>query len=163
MLGYLVLKGELEFVPTFATTLAGVLSGITCSYILGRSGGMFVIRKYGSFLHVTEARLLLVHQWFDRTGKWSLTIGYFLPGLRHALAIIAGASGLKLSSFMLYAYSGAVIWTTVFITTGYIIGKAWRQWSETMHGFLLMAFVAIMLMSAGYLIYRRWFDIERRR
>jgi membrane protein DedA with SNARE-associated domain len=161
LLGYLVLKGDLQFFPTFVIALAGVLCGITVSYVLGRTGGIFVVRKYGTLLHVTDARLLLVRQWFDRIGKWSLMIGYFLPGVRHAIAIIAGASGLRLSSFMIFAYSGAIIWTAVFITTGYVIGKAWRQWSETMHGFLLMAVVTIIFIGAGYFIYRIWFNLKR--
>jgi membrane protein DedA with SNARE-associated domain len=160
LLGYLVLKGDLQFVLTFMTALAGVFCGITISYFLGRTGGTFMVKRYGVLLHVTDAHLLLVRQWFDRIGKWSLMIGYFFPGLRHVIAIVAGASGLRLSSFMIFAYSGAFIWAAVFITSGYVIGKEWHQWSKTMHGLLLMAVMTVILMGAGYVIYRKWLNLK---
>lgn len=156
LLGYLVLKGDLQFVPTFITALAGVFCGITVSYFLGRTGGIFVVKKYGVLLHVTDARLLLVRQWFERIGKWSLMIGFFLPGFRHVIAIVAGASGLRLLSFMIFAYSGAFIWAAVFITSGYIIGREWHQWSKTMHGFLLTAAITIAILVASHVLFRRW-------
>jgi membrane protein DedA with SNARE-associated domain len=156
LVGYLVLKGDLLFAPAFLTCFAGTLCGITVSFILGRTGGIFVLKKYGYLFHLTGDRLILVGQWFNRIGKWSLMIGYFLPGFRHVIAIVAGASGLRLPAFMIFAYSGALIWSAVFIMAGYIIGRQWQQGSKAMHDLLLIVTVTIVVIFAGQILYRRW-------
>lgn len=161
IVGYLVLKGDLRFVPAFMTALGGVFCGITVSYLLGRKGAIFVVKRYGVLLHVNDARLLFVRQWFENIGKWSLMIGYFLPGFRHVIAMVAGTSGVRWSSFMIFAYSGAFIWTSVFITIGYVIGKEWHNWSKTMHELLLMVVMTIILVGAGYFVYRKWLNLQR--
>lgn len=155
LLGYLVLKGDLQMAPTFMTALTGAICGITVSYAIGRTGGMALVRKHGALLHLSDARLAIIRQWFDRIGKWSLIIGYFIPGVRHVIAIAAGTSGLRLSTFMLFAYAGAFLWSTVFITTGYIIGKEWRRLPEAMHGAILWAVLIIAVTGAGYALYRK--------
>jgi membrane protein DedA with SNARE-associated domain len=156
LLGYLILKGDLRFAPALMTALAGAICGISVSYTIGRTGGMALVKKHGIFLHVNDARLALVRQWFDRIGKWSLMLGYFIPGVRHIIAITAGISGLRLPTFMLFAYTGALIWSVVFITAGYIIGKEWRRFSEAMHGFILWTVLIIAIIIAGYVAYRNW-------
>jgi membrane protein DedA with SNARE-associated domain len=163
LLGYLVLKGDLRFAPAFMTVLAGTICGITFSYTIGRTGGIALVKKHGVLLHVNDARLALVRQWFDRIGKWSLMLGYFIPGVRHMIAIVAGISGFRLSTFMRFAYTGALIWSAVFITAGYIIGKEWRRFSEAIHGFMLWAVLIVVVISAGYMFYRKSLNKNRRR
>src|ERR1035441_6007682 len=43
------------------------------------------------------------HAWFRRAGHWSLTIGYFIPGVRHFTAYAAGMSDLEAPTFAAYA------------------------------------------------------------
>ena len=125
--GYLVSAGRFRFIPTFCVAALGSLTGITCSYWIGRAGGYRLIQKYGPQIHLTDARLLAVNRWFDRIGKWTLTVGYFIPGVRHFTALIAGASRLRYPVFAAFAYSGGVIWTLTFISLGYSLGRTWSQ------------------------------------
>ena len=162
LVGYLILKNDLRFAPAFVTALAGSVCGITISYFIGRTGGTFLVKKYGAMLHVTDARLAYVRQWFNRFGKWSLMIGYFIPGVRHMIAFTAGTAGFPRSTFMTFAYTGAFIWSAVFITAGYTIGREWRQWSETMHRFLILATIVIAVMVALCLIYHKWCNRKQR-
>lgn len=123
--GYLISAGRFQFIPTFLTALAGSLTGITSSYWIGRAGGYRLIRRYGPRFHLTEERLLAVNRWFDRIGKWTLTVGYFIPGVRHFTALVAGASKLRYPLFGLFAYTGGLIWSLTFITLGYYLGESW--------------------------------------
>jgi membrane protein DedA with SNARE-associated domain len=61
-----------------------------------------------------------------------LTIGYFVPGVRHVIAIVAGSSGLEYRTFALFAYAGALFWTGIFITAGYYLGEQWQEFPQTM-------------------------------
>ena len=124
--GFLVYKGKFELAPMLLAGFLGSACGITVSYLLGRSAGLFVVRKFGRFLRVDEAKLEKVRHWFERLGKWVLVIGYFIPGVRHFTALVAGASRLPYREFALFAYAGALLWSTLFISLGYIVGRQWR-------------------------------------
>ena len=93
--GYLVFKRTLLFLPTFGAAFCGSACGITVSYALGRIFDTYVLVKYGSYIHVTPATLARVHSWFERRGRWTLLIGYFIPGVRHLTGYVAGASELS--------------------------------------------------------------------
>jgi len=128
--GYLVFKGQFHFFPTIASACAGSLCGITISYIIGRTGGLYLIHKYGPRFHLTKARLDHAHRWFERVGRWGLFFGYFMPGIRHFTAILAGASGLETPVFALFAYSGGIVWVLTFVSLGYFLGDQWSRMSE---------------------------------
>src|SRR5205085_9935525 len=125
--GYLVFKQTLRFIPTFAAAFCGSACGITVSYMLGRIFDTYVLVKYGSFVHITAERLARVHSWFERRGRWTLLVGYFIPGVRHLTGYVAGASELSFSNFALFAYTGAFCWAAVFITLGYFLGEEWNR------------------------------------
>ena len=127
LFGYLVSTGRFHFVPTYVVAGLGSLSGITLSYWVGRSGGYRLINKYGPRFHLTEERLERVHRWFDRIGKWALTVGYFIPGVRHFTALVAGASKLQYPLFAAFAYTGGLIWSLSFVSLGYYLGGTWSQ------------------------------------
>jgi membrane protein DedA with SNARE-associated domain len=125
--GYLIFKGHLHFPTTLAAAFAGSVCGITGSYVIGRTGGLFVIHKYGRYVHITPERLDYVHAWFERVGRFGLFFGYFIPGIRHFTAIIAGTSALEFPVFAVFAYSGALVWVSTFLTLGYFLGEEWRR------------------------------------
>jgi membrane protein DedA with SNARE-associated domain len=152
--GYLISKGTLKAAPTLLTALAGSATGITLSYIIGRTLGLGVVHKYGKYIHVTEERLDYVHKWFDRIGHWALMGGYFVAGVRHLTAITAGTSKLSYRSFALFAYSGALLWASLFLTLGYFFGEKWQMIAETMHEYLLWISIAVLLAVAVYLLIR---------
>lgn len=135
--GYLVYRGDLNLLPTIVVAWLGTTCGITSSFILGRTLGLHAIKKYGRYVHITEERLNRVHNWFERVGKWTLTFGYFVPGVRHLTALVAGSSKLEWPLFCLFAYTGGLVWSSLFITLGYFLGEGWEQITEEIHTILL--------------------------
>lgn len=154
--GYLIYKGHLRFVPALATAFAGSACGITVSYLIGRSGGLFLVHRYGSYARITPGHIQKAHQWFERAGRWGLFFGYFVPGVRHFTALVAGASELDVVSFMLFAYSGAIVWVSTFICLGYFLGERWREISERVHrDVAITAAILAVLLLIAYLLWRR--------
>jgi membrane protein DedA with SNARE-associated domain len=143
--GYLISKGTMHIVFTWLTAFAGSCSGITVSYWIGRSAGHGFVHRYGRYVHFTEDRLLKVQSWFDRIGHWLLTIGYFIPGVRHFTAIVAGMSGLPYRSLALYAYPGALLWVSTFLTVGYVLGERWKQVFDAIHNEIVVAALVIVV------------------
>jgi len=137
--GYLIYKGRLLPLPAFASGLAGSMCGITLSYILGLKFGREVIFRYGKYVRITPKHVEDVTRWFFRFGLWLLSVGYFIPGVRHYTALVAGMSGLNVRRFAAYAYPGAAVWVATFLTLGYSFGDGWEHTSEQVHRYSLIA------------------------
>lgn len=121
--GILMRKGSLHIGPTLLAAYLGSMCGITISYLLGRTAGHYLIVRYGSKIGITHEKLDKVHQWFERFGKWTLSFGYFIPGIRHFTGFASGMTELDFRQFALFAYSGAVLWVTTFLSIGYFFGN----------------------------------------
>jgi membrane protein DedA with SNARE-associated domain len=152
--GYLIFKHTLLFLPTFAAAFLGSACGITVSYTLGRIFDTYVLVKYGRFFHMTPQRLERVHKWFARRGRWTLLIGYFIPGVRHLTGYVAGVSELSFGNFALFAYTGAFCWAAVFITIGYILGEQWNRVLQSLHETKLLAISVAVAAILAYVAYR---------
>src|SRR4030042_4325094 len=76
--GYLLHRGDLSFMPAVAAALLGSITGISISYVLGRTGALRIIKKYSRFFRITPEKLDALHEWFNRNGKWTLIIGYYM-------------------------------------------------------------------------------------
>jgi membrane protein DedA with SNARE-associated domain len=124
--GYLIFRGRLHTVPAFVSAFAGAVCGITLSYGLGRGFGIFLVPRWGRFLRLSPERLERVQDWFRRSGRWVLVFGYYVPGVRHLTAYVAGASGLPFPAFAVFAYAGGFVWSLTFISFGYFLGEGWH-------------------------------------
>jgi membrane protein DedA with SNARE-associated domain len=159
--GYLIFSGRLHPASTFLCALAGSVCGISVSYWLGRTWGHQVLIRYGKWIHLTEDRVHRVHDWFERMGRWTLLIGYFIPGVRHFTAVIAGSSELEYPVFAAFAYAGALIWVSTFLALGYYLGDAWERAWETIHRHMhLAAYSALALALAAAAVH--WYLRKRR-
>jgi len=118
--GALAREGHLPIGWTLIAAIAGALSGITLSYVVGRTIGTATLHRV---VHVSDASFGLAQRWFHR---WLLMFGYYIPGVRHCTALAAGSAPLQYREFALFAYTGAVIWCLSFLTFGYLTGPRWR-------------------------------------
>ena len=156
--GFLVFQGHLRLVPTFASALGGSASGITCSYIIGRTvGWKFLHSRLGRLLHIRDWQIARVHDWFNRMGHWALIVGYFVPGVRHFTAIVAGTSKLEYPGFAAFAYAGALMWVSTFLFIGYHFGARWEEMLGVIEHHLKQAMVVagVVIVAYGVYVYAR--------
>jgi len=153
--GYLIFSHHLKLAPAYLTVLFGTMCGITLSYTLGRTFGLALIHRFGKYIHLTEERLAKGHAFFERAGHWSLTFGYFVPGVRHLTAYAAGVSYLEPHIFGTFAYAGALVWSAAFVSLGYFLGDRWQAVSVDIHHHLVIASLVLAGLIAIYLVWRR--------
>src|SRR6476660_7572049 len=149
--GYLIFKHTLLFLPTFASAFLGSACGITASYLLGRVLDTYILMKYGRIFHLTPDRLSRVHSWFEQRGRWTLLVGYFIPGVRHLTGYVAGASELSFPNFALFAYTGAFCWAAIFISVGYFLGEGFNRTSASLHEAQAIVIGIVIVAVIGYL------------
>jgi len=155
--GYLVFTGHLSPVPAFLSACAGSASGITISYMLGRTFGLKLIHRYGKYVRITEDHIVKAHAWFARVGHWGLTFGYFIPGVRHLTAYAAGMSEVEPHQFALFAYSGSILWTASFISLGYFLGERWHAVQKNVERYMVGVAVVLLILAIAWLVWRKWF------
>ena len=158
MAGVFMHQGKLAIETTVIAALFGSLTGITVSYILGKTAGCFLVRKYGSWVGLTPKRWQKAHMWFERFGKWSLFIGYFVPGVRHFTGVFAGISFLSYRHFATYAYTGACLWVGSFLSVGYFFGRHWVRLYAQIEAYadrLLPILMLLVLVIAFVFFYRK--------
>jgi membrane protein DedA with SNARE-associated domain len=154
--GYLIWSGRFQPLETFSAALAGSVCGITISYMLGRWLGHAAIVRYGPRVGLTRERWLMVESWFTRIGCWTLTIGYYIAGVRHFTAVVAGAAELNYVSFAGHAYLGGLLWVSTFLGLGYVLGESWKVALEYAHaGSLVLLALLIVAAGAGWWWWRR--------
>jgi LPXTG-motif cell wall-anchored protein len=125
------------------------------SNTLGRLTGYFLIERYGPKLHIKMKRVARIHAWFLRFGRFTLTFGYYVPGVRHLTAYVAGASELEFAPFALFAYSGAAIWSTTFVLLGYFFGDQWSRVTEDAQKYITVAVAGLAVLAGAFLLLRK--------
>jgi membrane protein DedA with SNARE-associated domain len=154
--GIAVHRGEFAMEKTIAVAFAGSLCGITLSYLLGRTGAIYVLEKYAPLNRWVGRHIPQVEEWFQRYGKWTLFFGYFIAGVRHFTALAAGMSKVKLRTFAAYAYPGGLVWVVCFIYIGYYLGAEWESLAKRFNrGALIAAAVVVGIAVAGWLLRRK--------
>ena len=121
-LGTLVPSGALAMWPLIGFTAAGALAGDGVSYLFGRhykqrAMGMWPLRTRPGLLAVGGA-------FFARHGSKAVLISRFLPGVRAAIPMVAGVSGMSAVRFYLVDICAAALFAVAHIWFGMAIGAS---------------------------------------
>jgi membrane protein DedA with SNARE-associated domain len=123
--------GSLRLTWVIAVAIVGATLGDNLGFLIGRRGGRILVERYGRFLGLSGDRLSHFDRFFDRHGAKTVFVARFITGLRVLGALLAGASRLSWSRFLVFNALGAVVWATVFGVLGYALGYSWHtleQW-----------------------------------
>jgi membrane protein DedA with SNARE-associated domain len=153
--GAAVHAGRMHMIPAVAAGFGGSLCGITVSYILGRTGAVYVLERFGPFQRHVGKHMPSVHAWFERYGKWALFFGYFIAGARHFTALAAGMSKLPAGEFALFAYPGGFIWVVAFVSVGYFVGEQWETIAPLLSRDILIVVLVVVVIGVVVWLFRR--------
>ena len=124
--GALASFGRLSLVWVIATAVAGAILGDNIGFYIGRHGGRALLERHGRRLGLTRERLAQFDAFFTRHGGKTVFIARFVTGLRVFGALLAGASELPWSTFLVYNASGAVVWSVAIAAAGYSLAYSWE-------------------------------------
>ncbi|MEV0979822.1 VTT domain-containing protein [Streptomyces sp. NPDC049915] len=109
--GLLITSHQLNF------PLWGAIALICAAAILGDQAGYMFGKKVGpSLFNRPDSRLFKqenvtkAHEFFEKYGPKSLVLARFVPIVRTFTPIIAGVSGMRYRSFLLFNVIGGVLW-----------------------------------------------------
>nr|WP_232789798.1 VTT domain-containing protein [Streptomyces jeddahensis] len=109
--GLLITSEQLDF------PLWGAIALICVAAILGDQAGYMFGKKVGPALFsrpdsrfFKQENVVKAHEFFEKYGPKSLVLARFVPIVRTFTPIIAGVSGMRYRSFLLYNVLGGVLW-----------------------------------------------------
>jgi len=156
--GFMSFSGQLNPALAILSSATGSMTGITIAYFLGRFFEAKVLAHLKK--HAGSERLEKVLSWYNKHGGKLLTVGYFIPGVRHLSGYIAGLSRFSYRNFAFFSYLGAIAWTSLFIILGRTLGSRWETILPIIHRYsILLGVISSVLFLAFYLLYKqheRW-------
>ncbi|MGW3123441.1 DedA family protein [Streptomyces sp. NPDC001107] len=122
--GLLITTNQLNF-PLWAAIalicVAAVL-GDQAGYMFGKKVGPSLFNRPDSRLFKQE-NVVKAHEFFEKYGPKSLVLARFVPVVRTFTPIIAGVSGMKYRSFVVFNVIGGVLWGAGVTLLGSWLGK----------------------------------------
>ena len=150
--GVLIFQGHLNWIISILMAWAGSSLGMSGAYWIGYKLGTPFFEKYGHRFHLGITRIEKTSKWFSKYGNKLLVIAYFIPVIRHITGYFAGITRLTFRTYMLYAYSGAFLWVTIFISLGKILGPQWEQFHHSIKKYFIIAkIIAIIIVIVIYM------------
>ena len=148
-----------------AATLGSLVGAIVLYYI----GKIFnkerlkriIGGKIGKVLRLKASDIEKADKWFDTKGNKTVFFCRFIPIVRSLISIPAGMSEMPMQRFLIYTILGSLIWNTVLIVVGSIVGDKW----ETIVGYLdnfsnvILIILVILFVVAMYY----WFVIRKKK
>lgn len=148
-----------------AATLGSLLGAIVLYYI----GKIFnkerlkriVNGKIGKVLRLKASDIEKADKWFDTKGNKTVFFCRFIPIVRSLISIPAGMSEMPMKKFLLYTISGSLIWNTVLIIVGSVVGDKWETivgYLDNFSNIILIILVIIFVVAMYY-----WFVIRKKK
>jgi len=150
---YLAARGEMDLWLVILSGIGGSVAGAWFNYFLalklGRPALVKFLRKYGSYLFLSEATLFKVEEFFGRHGHISTFVGRLIPGVRQYISLPAGLGRMNGLFFTIFTALGAGIWVTFLALCGYFLGRNEALLKQALHqgtfGVLLLAGLCVFL------------------
>ncbi|WP_274366197.1 DedA family protein [Paenibacillus thermotolerans] len=121
--GAVTSSGLLLPLPAFAMTYLGVCSGLTFGFAIGRIFGLpllMKLKKMRGFEQGLERTERLIHKY----GSYALVFGYFIPFVRHIMPYVVSSNRMSYIRFAPFAYTGGLLWTSVYFLAGRAVTAA---------------------------------------
>src|SRR6266478_8068007 len=145
--GYFASTGKFHLGLVMLIAATGAVFGDNIGFAIGHHYGRNVLLRVGRFFFLTPKRLAHMENYFERHGNKTILVARFITGLRVFAALLAGASRkMPWRVFALYNMAGAVLWSVVITTLGYLFGASLPllvKWVGRSGTILLIAAVVI--------------------
>jgi membrane protein DedA with SNARE-associated domain len=144
---------RLSIAWVIAAAAAGAIVGDNIGYLIGRSGGYRLLRRYGRYIRLDEDRLRLGQYLFDKHGSKVVFFGRFISVLRIFAAFLAGVNRMHWRRFLIFNAAGGIIWSTIYGVAAYLLGQQLLQLSGRVD--LILAIVGVAVIITAIVVLRR--------
>ena len=140
--------GHLSLLLVAVVAMPAAVLGDNRGYVIGRLAGTTLVTRYGKYVGLTERRYESAEKFFQRQGPKIVIIARFIEGLRQANGIIAGTTGMRWRSFLIFNAIGAALWVSTWVLIGDLAGQHLDVIYRQVQRYSLVAVVVAVLVIA---------------
>ena len=122
--GYFCSQDGLSLPLVMLVAATGAVIGDNIGFAIGHHYGRGFLLRFGRYVFLTPKRLEYLENYFRSHGNKTIIVARFITGLRVFAALLAGASMMRWRTFLLYNFLGAILWSVVITSLGYIFGES---------------------------------------
>jgi len=153
--GFAAGQGRMSLFGAIVWTTLGSVLGAMALYYVGVVLGRDRVRAIAARLPLVKlADVDRTEAWFVRHGSKAVFFGRMIPLFRSLISIPAGLERMPVGRFLMYTTLGSLIWNTVFVLAGYLLGENWRA-VEPYVGTFQNLVIAGCVLAAGYFVAAR--------
>ncbi|MEU7997578.1 DedA family protein [Micromonospora sp. NPDC049060] len=155
MAGFTAAQGRMNLFAAILWSTIGSVVGAVVLYHVGAALGRDRVRAIAARLPLVKVSDIdRTEAWFARHGAKTVFLGRMIPIFRSLISIPAGVERMPLATFLLYTTLGSLIWNTLFVMAGYLLGENWHSVEAYAGTFQKVVIVACAL-AAGYFVVSR--------
>lgn len=130
--GFMTTYTKLNIIFMIISSTLGSLFGAIVLYYIGKIFNKerlkkIISGKIGKILRLKNSDIDKADKWFDTKGNKTVFFCRFIPIVRSLISIPAGMSEMPIIKFLIYTIFGSLIWNTVLIITGKMVGNNWTK------------------------------------
>lgn len=160
--GFVGFKSSFTYLETFFMALCGSLGatlGAILIYYVSLKLGRPAIIKIGKYIFVSEHKIKSAEKWFEKYGIYAVLLGRMAPGVRELISVPAGIAKMPIVKFTLFTFLGSLVWSTILVFAGYLLGNSWDALSEALSDYFtilsLIILVGIAIAITAYLLSKK--------
>src|SRR6202162_3504225 len=116
--------GHLSIAGVIAAAIIGAVVGDNIGFGIGWFGGYPLLRRFGKYVRLDEAKLKVGRYIFMRHGAKVVFFGRFVSVLRTYAAFLAGTNRMHWIRFLIANALGAIVWATLYGVGAYELAGA---------------------------------------
>jgi membrane protein DedA with SNARE-associated domain len=153
--GFTASQGKMSLAGAILWTTLGSVVGALALYYVGALLGRDRVRAIAAKLPLVKlSDVDRTEAWFLRHGGKAVFFGRMIPIFRSLISIPAGVERMRVGVFLLYTTLGSLIWNTIFVMTGYLLGESWPLVEEYVGAFQNIVIV-VCAVAVGYFVLSR--------
>jgi len=155
MAGFAARLGRLSLIEAVVWTTIGSVVGAWVLYAVGAWLGHDRVRALAARIPLIDVEDIdKTTAWFARHGTKAVFFGRMVPLFRSFISLPAGTERMNFAVFTLLTLTGSLIWNSLFIAAGYLLGANWHAIEPYSAALQYAVIVAV----AGFVL---WFVVSR--
>lgn len=161
--GYMTTYSNLNVPLVILSATLGSLLGAVVLYAIGKILNKerlmkIVSGKVGKILRLKKEDIESADKWFDTKGEKCVFFCRFIPIVRSLISIPAGMSEMNIPKFLIYTTIGSLIWNSVLVVVGSIVGENWENIVNIFDTYSTITLIVLIII---FILFVVWFYKKR--
>ncbi|HXW83340.1 MAG TPA: DedA family protein [Candidatus Binataceae bacterium] len=151
--GFLAAREILDLRMVYVVVIGSAVTGDSCGFVVGRTGGQRLMQRLANSFAFVRPRYDRLQLFFRTHGNKAVFMARFIAGARFMAGPMAGACGMPFFRFLGWNVLGALVWCTLVVTVGYLVGDELFRAVEVAHAATRWVALGALLCAIAVLVY----------